>query len=285
MNLRALLELMRVSNLPTVWSNVIVGTSAGFVVGAAQGNGDYTAAHFDVYVNGLLAQPASLLFIPLPLMLMISMLYCGGMVLNDYWDRDIDAKERPSRPIPSGRVRPEVACNLAIGMIAGAIVFPTLALIAELINLHGENFSIQVMRRVVPLIATLLLAACIVTYNRLHSGRPAAVVLMAFCRVLAVLTPATFFAPWPVDLLWWVYIAGPALTIGVYTLAISIVARREVDPERGGFGGPKTIMNMIAAMPLLDAVWLVAMGLWPASLVCVACAGLTKLGHRRIAGS
>ena len=33
-----------------------------------------------------------------------SLLYLAGMVLNDYFDRDQDARERPLRPIPSGRV-------------------------------------------------------------------------------------------------------------------------------------------------------------------------------------
>ena len=33
-----------------------------------------------------------------------SCLYMAGMALNDYADRDVDAKERPKRPIPSGRV-------------------------------------------------------------------------------------------------------------------------------------------------------------------------------------
>ena len=31
--------------------------------------------------------------------------YAGGVVLNDYFDRDVDAVERPERPIPSGRIR------------------------------------------------------------------------------------------------------------------------------------------------------------------------------------
>ncbi|WP_340699026.1 UbiA family prenyltransferase, partial [Cellulosimicrobium funkei] len=31
-------------------------------------------------------------------------LYAGGMALNDYADRHLDAVERPERPIPSGRV-------------------------------------------------------------------------------------------------------------------------------------------------------------------------------------
>ena len=33
----------------------------------------------------------------------------AGMALNDYADREIDAVERPGRPIPSGRVTPEFA--------------------------------------------------------------------------------------------------------------------------------------------------------------------------------
>ena len=35
-----------------------------------------------------------------------SCLYLAGMALNDYADRDVDAVERPGRPIPSGRVTP-----------------------------------------------------------------------------------------------------------------------------------------------------------------------------------
>ena len=36
-------------------------------------------------------------------------LYWAGMALNDWADRDLDAVERPERPIPSGRVRPGTA--------------------------------------------------------------------------------------------------------------------------------------------------------------------------------
>ena len=31
-------------------------------------------------------------------------LYAGGVVLNDFFDRHLDARERPERPLPSGRV-------------------------------------------------------------------------------------------------------------------------------------------------------------------------------------
>jgi 4-hydroxybenzoate polyprenyltransferase len=46
--------------------------------------------------------------------------YWAGMALNDYADRDLDAVERPERPIPSGRVRPGQALGLAAGLtVAG----------------------------------------------------------------------------------------------------------------------------------------------------------------------
>ncbi|MEO6086486.1 MAG: UbiA family prenyltransferase, partial [Umezawaea sp.] len=33
-------------------------------------------------------------------------LYWSGMALNDWADRDLDAVERPERPVPSGRISP-----------------------------------------------------------------------------------------------------------------------------------------------------------------------------------
>src|SRR3989475_10761474 len=38
-------------------------------------------------------------------------LYLGGIALNDYFDREVDAVERPERPIPSGAVPPAVAAG------------------------------------------------------------------------------------------------------------------------------------------------------------------------------
>ncbi|MEV6319277.1 SCO3242 family prenyltransferase [Streptomyces sp. NPDC051776] len=40
-------------------------------------------------------------------------LYTAGMALNDWADREIDALERPSRPLPSGRIRPASALTAA----------------------------------------------------------------------------------------------------------------------------------------------------------------------------
>ncbi len=49
-------------------------------------------------------------------------LYLAGMVLNDLFDRHIDARERPGRPIPSGRISPPTAAALGCGlMIVGPL--------------------------------------------------------------------------------------------------------------------------------------------------------------------
>ena len=48
-------------------------------------------------------------------------LYWAGMALNDYADRDVDAVERPERPIPSGRVQPVQALALAAGLTAAGV--------------------------------------------------------------------------------------------------------------------------------------------------------------------
>jgi 4-hydroxybenzoate polyprenyltransferase len=44
-------------------------------------------------------------------------LYLSGMVFNDYFDRLVDAQERPHRPIPSGTILPSTALRLAAGLM------------------------------------------------------------------------------------------------------------------------------------------------------------------------
>ena len=75
---RAYLLLSRVSNLPTVWTNVLAGMCV--VAGAID----------------------SLAYLRVGLA--ISAFYTGGMFLNDAFDEPFDRRTRPERPIPSGDV-------------------------------------------------------------------------------------------------------------------------------------------------------------------------------------
>lgn len=55
------------------------------------------------------------------LLLTSSFLYSAGMALNDYFDYRVDLKERPKRPIPSGRIRRQEALCLGIFLLAAGI--------------------------------------------------------------------------------------------------------------------------------------------------------------------
>src|SRR5262245_11737347 len=44
-------------------------------------------------------------------------LYSAGMVLNDFFDVEEDTRERPFRPIPSGRVKKETASRVGFGLL------------------------------------------------------------------------------------------------------------------------------------------------------------------------
>lgn len=48
-------------------------------------------------------------------------LYAGGVVLNDFFDRRLDADERPERPIPSGRVPAGHAAALGVLLLFAGV--------------------------------------------------------------------------------------------------------------------------------------------------------------------
>jgi 4-hydroxybenzoate polyprenyltransferase len=49
-------------------------------------------------------------------------LYAGGVVLNDVFDADLDATERPERPIPSGRISVRTAASWGVGFLALGVI-------------------------------------------------------------------------------------------------------------------------------------------------------------------
>ncbi|NDJ24753.1 UbiA-like protein EboC [Nostoc sp. B(2019)] len=106
---RGYLELMRPANIVTAWADILVGFAAS------------GAIIFDKLISG---QTTLAVLIPLAwLLLATTGLYGGGIVFNDVFDAELDAKERPNRAIPSGRVSRQSATLLgsvlfAIGIVA-----------------------------------------------------------------------------------------------------------------------------------------------------------------------
>jgi len=76
--MKAYVSLFRISNLPTVWSNVL---AALLLCGEAF---SWTSA--------------------LALLMSLSLFYCAGMALNDILDAEIDSQQRAARPIPAGMI-------------------------------------------------------------------------------------------------------------------------------------------------------------------------------------
>lgn len=92
----AWLELARISNLPTVWTNVL----AGWLLAGGAWNWQPLAW---LLVGG-------------------SLLYTAGMILNDAMDVKFDREHRKERPIPSGRVAAPVAWGVGVAMMLGGAV-------------------------------------------------------------------------------------------------------------------------------------------------------------------
>ncbi len=290
MKLALALQLGRISNLPTVWSNVLVG---GVLGGAALGDGR----------------------LPL-LMLAMSFFYVGGMFLNDAFDRGFDARHRPERPIPAGQVSATEVFAYGFGMLA--------------VGLAGVAFAsrgadgLPALRA---LAAALALAGTIVFYDVHHKDNPLSPLLMGLCRVLVVLGAAfavgaapppavglaalallchliglTYIAKqehldrlgalWPLAFLAlpllygaWLALATPmaALPLVLYAGVLAFALRRLRRRARGDV--PRAVVTLIAGMSVLDAVVLAGGGHLAAAALAVAAFALTLALQRWVSGT
>ena len=96
--IRRYFQLVRFPGIFTAFTNVLLGYSV------VQGD------DFGLYLLG-------------PLLAISGCLFLAGMSLNDYFDYKIDKKERPQRPIPSGKIPPKNALFIGIIFLIIANVF------------------------------------------------------------------------------------------------------------------------------------------------------------------
>jgi 4-hydroxybenzoate polyprenyltransferase len=281
LSLATLLTLGRVSNLPTVWTNVLAAT---------------------VLAGGAAAGVTTAL-----VMLAMSLAYVGGMYLNDYFDRAVDARERPQRPIPAGEIAAAMVAGIGFAMLAAAV-----AVLAALGPAAG--------------LAGLLLALAIVIYDVFHKHNPLAPAIMGGCRALVYLGAAaaaggaalpllpalamlayvaglTYAARqevldrignlWPLALLMApVALAAPALVHGVAAalillllvgcigLAVVLLARR---PMPGAV--PRAVGLLIAGISLVDAALMASIGATGPALMAVTGFAATLLLQRHVPGT
>ncbi|MGA6152855.1 SCO3242 family prenyltransferase [Stenotrophomonas sp. NPDC087984] len=130
-------------------------------------------------------------------------LYEAGMALNDWADRDIDAVERPGRPLPSGRIAPGAALTAATGLTAAGLLCAAAA---------GRP----------ALTTATALAGTVWAYDLGLKNTSAGPSAMAAARALDLLLGATASAPATLR-----PALAPAALLGAHTLAVTTVSRRE----------------------------------------------------------
>ena len=132
-------------------------------------------------------------------------LYWAGMALNDWADRELDAVERPERPIPSGRVPPQTALALAAGLTATGVGLAAVA---------GGPPAAAV---------AALLAGAVWAYDLSAKSGPGSTAVMASTRGLDVLLGAAAGgAPALRSAL------APAALLAAHTAGVTALSRGEV---------------------------------------------------------
>lgn len=155
-------------------------------------------------------------------------LYCGGMVFNDVLDVDQDKRERPFRPIPSGRI------NRSAATLSGAFFL-----------IAGIGFAFLAGRRDDGWVRSsfyvaCILSVCILLYDGWLKRFWAGPLGMGACRFLNVLLGLSL-APnlgWP----WGVHLA---LVVGVYIVGVTWFARTEAQiSNRSALAGAAGVMTL-----------------------------------------
>lgn len=149
---------------------------------------------------------------PWPSLLASLCLYCAGLLSNDFFDREEDARERPQRPLPQGWITPGTALYTAMFLTGIGII------LAACSSLHS-------------MFTALLLAAVVWAYNaggkrHVHAGP----YLMGLCRALSLLLGATAFGMRGLAVL-------PILAAGglfFYIAAVTRIAQNETATVRIG---------------------------------------------------
>jgi 4-hydroxybenzoate polyprenyltransferase len=185
--LRQYLLLIRLPNTFTIPSNILTG---------------YFAIIAPAYAHSLQ------LFV---LILSSILIYIAGIVFNDFFDIEIDLKERPYRPLPAGTISKQKALVIAM-----------LSLVSANILAFAVNWSSFVI--------STILSATVISYDFRLKNTVIGPITMGAARFLNVIlgaSPALFVLL--ANNNFFVRMIFVSLSIFLYVLAISLLSRKEID--------------------------------------------------------
>ncbi len=124
----------------------------------------------------------------IPAVVISLFLYASGLILNDYFDTKTDRIERPSRPVPSGKIPSKEALAASVILIAAAIF---LSLSMSGIKFLPVDMSLHSIRKTQVMEIVSILVVLIVLYNGLARKIPwTGFAVMGLCRGCNVLLGA-----------------------------------------------------------------------------------------------
>ncbi len=283
----AFLATGRVSNLPTVWSNVLLGV-------------------FFLSPLSLSIGETPLFLLLLSTCIITSLLYVGGCLLGDYNDLAFDTIHRPNRPLPRGVLSPKFIVVTAytfllLGVFLAFYITPSL--------FFQKEASLNTPPHILSGWMASILAGSIISYAYLHKKFPRVGLFnMALCRFFLVfysmiigfiwIYQSKEYAPFPLgkplfDLLLThpAYLVS-AISVGYYTYLLSMVAATESSPEQ--FHHRRVLFAQMVILPLLGFITsyclapehLTHSGYWQAFLFYVIyvawiCHAFTVLKHSK----
>ncbi len=187
--------------------------------------------------------------------------YAGGTTLNDVADLAFDRRHRPERALPSGVISRSAAAWVGAAQLAA-------------------GFALFVFVLDASALWAALLVVVIVAYDWLHKRWAGSVLLMAACRAFLGLTVASLpghaFTP---ALLTWVGL------LSAYIVTVTLLARAEYKAGATGARLGRWVGRLLAFIPLVDALVLLAVGAWPVALACAAAIPLGRLTQRLAAST
>ena len=207
-SLSTLLRLGRISNIPTVWTNVLAGS---IIAGGDR--------HPDQIALILTAMTA---------------FYVGGMYLNDFFDREVDARDRPGRPIHAGEIRAGTVSLIGFGLL-------------------GVGIVLMIPFGLAATIWGALLAGMIVLYDVWHKGNAFSPIVMGLCRALVYIATGVALAD----------SSSHAMVLGAVALASHVAgityAARQESLDRVGNLWPLALLAvpLFVALPMIFSGWTV----------------------------
>lgn len=260
--LRDILTLIRLPNLFTVTADTLMGLCLVY----ATNNLEFLEGTSNLPIISTIPWQSLLL------VLASVCFYAGGVVLNDRFDYKLDCKERPERPLPTGRILPTFATFLGAGLLFAGLGF---ALITAS-NIESQN-SYPIVLSPLMLFAYLLVG-CILAYNGWLKSTRSGPIAMGACRSLN-LAMAMSTAGHGSSIEWSIIIG-----LGVYVAGITRLARDEADHPREYdlIGGTMTMVLGLVFMSVIIPAYVSASVVGGGSFFGMAFIMLTEAEKTRL---